>query len=313
MDYIKKISFLTLVFPFVCVVAIAFDGFFYEIYIAILLLVVFLDIDKFFDLFKKQSNLDIKFRENNSGKISAYVLNLEKASERLQQVLPQIEKLGIPYERISAVDGESIQKEKIIDIVDLDAYKSFFKMLPELGTIGCSLSHEKIWKLFLASDNEFALVFEDDVQFEPCVLAKSISSVIDKKNMWDIVAFELKHRGCPVILETLSSESSLVLYLTDVKHSGAYIINRKAAHRLLQKFYPIKMPLDHYFTRSWEFEIRFCGVEPRIVEQKIGKSQIKRGINKKIKLSNIFFRNVSYHVYTATMRAIYNVYCFICK
>jgi glycosyl transferase family 25 len=274
-------------------------------------LIVLFDLDNFFDLFKKQSNLEIEFSENNSGKICAYILNLDRSPERLQYVLPQIKKLGIPYERISSVDGKNIEKEKIASIVDFDAYKNYFKMLPELGTIGCSLSHEKVWKQLLASDNEFALVFEDDIQFSTEALSQTIASLVDRKSRWDIVSFELKHRGFPVTIEKFSPENSLVFYLTDVKHSGAYIINRKAAHKLLQKFYPIKMPLDHYFTRSWEFGIRFCGVEPRIVEQNFGESQIKSGTNRKIALSRVFARNVFYHIYTASMRTIYNFYCFI--
>ena len=36
------------------------------------------------------------------------------------------------------------------------------------------------------------------------------------------------------------------------------------------------MPIDHYFTRSWEFNLRFAGVEPRIVKQTFLESEIAK-------------------------------------
>ncbi|GHU19377.1 hypothetical protein FACS189472_09070 [Alphaproteobacteria bacterium] len=95
------------------------------------------------------------------------VINLERATERLAYVLPNISALAIPYEIVTAVDGRELSQEKIKSIVDTESYQKFFKMLPEPGTVGCSLSHEKALKRFLESDNEFALIFEDDVFFDP--------------------------------------------------------------------------------------------------------------------------------------------------
>ena len=37
--------------------------------------------------------------------------------------------------------------------LDYERFKSYFKMLPERGTIGCSLSHEKALKKFLDKIN----------------------------------------------------------------------------------------------------------------------------------------------------------------
>ncbi|MDR0632370.1 MAG: glycosyltransferase family 25 protein [Holosporaceae bacterium] len=256
-------------------------------------------------IFRKSNNKNCEnFRASNSGKIGVYLINLDRARERLDFVTPQILALDFPINRISAVDGSSLSSEEIESITDLKTYKRIFKTHPEVGTIGCSLSHEKTWRAFLESDNEFAIIFEDDVQFSPAKLREVIESTIEQKSLWDIVNFETKHWGCPVEISKVC-HGRLVLYLTNVTHAGCYMINRRAAHRLLQKFYPIKMPLDHYFTSAWEFGLKFAGVEPRMVFQKFGNSQIKMPSDRKTK--TISATNIIYNIQRAILHFGYNL------
>jgi GR25 family glycosyltransferase involved in LPS biosynthesis len=184
-------------------------------------------------------------------------------------------------------------------------------MFPEPGTVGCSLSHKIAWELFLESADEFAVIFEDDIKFDPQELSETIAAVMEKKHLWDIVGFELNHRGFPLTTAVLSNNKKLVVHLTNVKHAGAYIINRRAARLLLQKFYPIKMPVDHYYTRAWEFGIRFCGVEPRPVMQEFGDSQIKiKQTRERVETLQVMFANFFYNIHTSLMFFWYNFYCF---
>jgi hypothetical protein len=87
------------------------------------------------------------------------------------------------------------------------------------------------------------------------------------------------------------------------------MINRQAAHKLLKKFYPIKMPLDHYFTSAWEFGLKFAGVEPRMVFQKFGDSQIKTYFHGKTKTMST--TNIIYNVHRAILHFGYNLFCLI--
>ena len=127
-----------------------------------------------------------KFTPNSVG---AFLINLDRAPERLEFVKPNIDQLGFPVERISAIDGKLLSKSELHKVCDYKKFKSYFKMLPERGTIGCSLSHEKALKRFLESEYEFALIFEDDVVFNPPELRKCIDKSIEKKNLWDILNF----------------------------------------------------------------------------------------------------------------------------
>ena len=48
------------------------------------------------------------------------------------------------------------------------------------------------------------------------------------------------------------------------------------------------MPIDHYFTRSWELDIKFTGIEnPRLVTQSYGDSDITKLIYSWIQIQHI--------------------------
>lgn len=243
--------------------------------------------------------------------VGAFLINLDRATERFEFVKPHIDQLELPVERVSAVDGNLLSEEEIFKVCDQEQFKKYFKMLPERGTIGCSLSHEKAWKRFLESEYEFALIFEDDVVFNPYELKSCVESAIEKKDLWDILSFELIHDGWPVKVAHLHVDKWLSLYLASVTHSGCYLINRNAAKKFLEKFYPIVMPLDHYITASWEFDIKFAGVEPRIVTQNFGNSQIKTGSVQKIDDLSVKISNAVFNIRRSVAGFLYNLYLFL--
>jgi GR25 family glycosyltransferase involved in LPS biosynthesis len=250
-----------------------------------------------------------EFRPVTSGKVGSYVINLDVAKERWNFVESSVAALGFQVERISAVDGRTLSSKEIESVTNVELYKFFFKMYPEEGTIGCALSHEKAWRAFLESDNEFALICEDDIQFDSKKLREVIDFVLRERESWNIVNFETKHDGFPQRISKYFQGQSLVVYLANVTHAGCYLIDRRAAYELLRKFYPIKMPVDHYLTAAWEFDLKFVGVEPRMVFQKFGDSHIKTLPSKKIRILFVIVVNAIYHVQRAIMHFTYNFFC----
>lgn len=207
----------------------------------------------------------------------AYIINLNRSKERYEYIKDSVKNLGLKVERIEAIDGSTLSVEEISEKVDLKSYKAFLGHLPKLGTIGCSLSHIKVWQTFLESNLEFAVIFEDDVSFDPNEVKTIIEDLTKNSKLWDVAILEIHHTGCPLTIKTLVNNHHLAVYLVAVTHTGAYVINRKAAKNLLEKVLPIKMPIDHYFTRAWELDIKFTGVEnPRIVHQTFGESEIAK-------------------------------------
>ena len=103
-------------------------------------------------------------------------------------------------------------------------------MLPERGTIGCSLSHEKALERFLESEYEFALIFEDDVIFNPHELRECVNRAIEKKDLWDILNFETFHDGFPFKIADLYENKNMSLFI---------IINKFVNEQIIESFFTI--------------------------------------------------------------------------
>ena len=244
----------------------------------------------------------------NKNSVFCYVVNLDRSKERYQKIKPLIDYLNFPYKRFSAVDGSALSDEEFNKLVDFKTYNNLMGHLPKKGTIGCSLSHINIWKEFLKSDYSYALVIEDDVQFAPSDLQQAVKNVLSHKKIWDVCSFELLHHGFPLNIRNIDDHHHLAIYLTNVTHTGCYLISRKAAQNLLKKALPIKIPIDHYFTRGWELDLTFMGVEPRIVKQDENEqSIIESSEREKASLSQFYLKKVMFKIQTPIIHFLYNL------
>lgn len=208
--------------------------------------------------------------------IGAYVINLDRSRERLAFVLPRIEELGVPIERISAVDGRLLSEADIRRVVDLEAYNVYIRHFPDSGTIGCSLSHFRAWEAFLRSSYAYALIFEDDVSFASGKLCSVVNDLTKIPQSWDLVRFDFACNDAPFVLCSLNKDYRLTTYFGTVFCAGAYLINRRAATALCARALPVRMSVDYIFSRGWEFDLKFVGLEPKLVHQTFGDSEIKK-------------------------------------
>jgi glycosyl transferase family 25 len=265
-----------------------------------------------------QTNSSCQLSDTNkvTDGVGVYLINMDRAKERYDNAMKSIPKLNLPTHRISAVDGLALSKTELDTVVDFEAYRQFMGHYPNLGTIGCSLSHLKTWKEFLKSDYEFALIFEDDMGFDGQLLAKVIKELTTNAKLWDIVSFDILHRGLPLTIKKLNNiDEKLSVYLGHILRSGGYLINRNTACKLLEKALPIKMPIDYYFTRSWEFGIKFTGIEPRIVQKTYEGSTIRptpqsRSVEEPEPLGQRLYRAL-YKVQWHVMKFGYNLMIYI--
>lgn len=172
-----------------------------------------------------------------------YCINLKRSTKRRAKMSAELEKLGLPYEFIDAVDGRTLSSDE-----RAAAYSSWhtrFRHGKDLtpGELGCAMSHIKFFQKIIET-NEVGFVLEDDVAF------------------WDgaRAAFEKAEKFLR------EAKGSTLVQLPglerDVKHGkdgqgdfvkvpsamGAYAygINPAAAKLLLKVFTPIKMPIDKY-------------------------------------------------------------------
>ncbi len=173
--------------------------------------------------------------------MNIYLINLDRRHDRLITMHTRLCDLGLEYSRISAVDGTGDAEIGFSDD-QADMTK------PEYA---CYLSHIKVYKAMLESDASHCLVLEDDI-----VMAKDFASLLDDLALHSsrntILRLEVPFQctnGKPVSLGRRSVKKTGAYQInrlySPVFSSGAYVISRDIAERIVQNHSQPKIPIDH--------------------------------------------------------------------
>ncbi len=193
-------------------------------------------------------------------RLHTWVINLDRAPERLARVSAQLETIGMHWTRLAAVDARELRPEQAAAL-DEAAYRRKHGMAPALGELGCYLSHIEVMRALMASSHEFALVLEDDVMLLPSLPAV-LEGLVKCRTRWDVAKLSAVHSGTPVPYLQVAPGHSLAVMLSRCTGSSAYVLNRHAARAYLAGLLPMSLPYDHVFDQSWRFGFKFRLVTP---------------------------------------------------
>ena len=192
--------------------------------------------------------------------LQTWVINLDRAPERLARITTQLQRLGLDFQRIAAVDARALTPAQHAAL-DEAAYRSKHGMTPVLGELGCYLSHVEAMHRFLASDANFALVLEDDVLLHDS-LPGVLRGLMAQPTRWDVAKLSAVHSGTPVGYASVSPGHQLAVMLSRCTGSSAYLMNRHAAQAYADGLLPMSLPYDHVFDQGWRFGLKFRLVTP---------------------------------------------------
>lgn len=199
--------------------------------------------------------------------VPVYLINLERALDRLLTMDRQLSSAGISYERVDAVEGDKLAFPN--DLYDASGYRLRHGKLTNPAEVGCYLNHIECARRFLASQSDHALIFEDDLLL-PDDLPEIISAALAESGSWDILRLSTVNRGKKFIVKQLTSQRGLAVSLTREKGSGAYLINRRAALWLCQALVPMRLPYDIAFDLEYLSGLRGMFVSPIPISQEAG-------------------------------------------
>ncbi len=128
------------------------------------------------------------------------------------------------------------------------------------GEVGVYHAHLDVWRDFLASGADVALVLEDDVVFHPEFRA-ALDAALGARDRWDLLKLN-RIRAKQPIRQGRLGPWSLNAYLGPATGTGAYLITRALAARLLTEMLPITRPFDHELDRIHVHDFRHFGLEP---------------------------------------------------
>jgi glycosyl transferase family 25 len=195
--------------------------------------------------------------------VRTWVINLDRAPDRLARIAAQLDALRMPWTRLSAVDARRFTPEQAAQL-DEAGFRRRHGMTPLPGELGCYLSHVEVMRAFLASDAHIAVVLEDDVKLHP-TLPVAIAALATHAGRWDMVKLSGVHSGTPVAYLDLAAGHRLAVMLSKCTGSSAYAINRRAAAAYLDSargLLPMQLPYDHVFDQGWRFGLKVRMVTP---------------------------------------------------
>lgn len=198
-----------------------------------------------------------------------YVINLKKDVDRYKVVSGALEKLGLSWERVDAVQGSNVNREEHPEVFCGKEYivrhnflsKAILKGSLTNGELGCAMSHLRVYHKLALSGDEGAIILEDD--FVPrenlsYFIEQALKAVPDA----DIIychgairaglrsAFWLRPKKVPltnkVVLRQGIPGFNWFFNRRRRRHMSTvcYWISRKAAMKLLDLGFPVKFESD---------------------------------------------------------------------
>ena len=240
-----------------------------------------------------------------------YLINLKRAKDRRKSVSEYLKNADIEFTILEAVDGKQLSLP--ISSFNETRYKLLHGKRPNLGEIGCYLSHLKALELFIKTDENHALICEDDIEFLPN-LRKIIDNALSSEIYFDLLRLsggsdKKRERGSPIKLAKIQDGYHLAINFTFKPGTGCYLINKKGAKAVLKKLHKISLPIDHALDRDWLIGLKSLTVFPSPVTLKeslhIQNSYIQATKEYKINYFLRLWTVIPYRIFNESLRTLY--------
>ncbi|WDE99161.1 glycosyltransferase family 25 protein [Lentisphaera profundi] len=203
--------------------------------------------------------------------IKTYVLSMEKEIERRASLVCSLKDLGVDYELFDAVDGKQIGEDHPeYHLVNDSSRPDLYKRILNAGEKGCFISHYRLWKKLIDSDDEWMCVLESDAQpmssFKQVLKSLSESGQNTEYVMLNYSKCWPSHFGRHELVDNYN----LVRFANKRTYfTSAYLLRRSGAQKLLDlvKEYKVCMPVDDFITGGrLPKTLNTWAVYPRVVE-----------------------------------------------
>lgn len=194
----------------------------------------------------------------------AYIINLDRTPERWKHMSQAFKEAGIPAVHVPAIDGKKMKLPQ----PDLNGKKfhRYHGRNINVFEVACYLSHLKALQLFLESNDEIAMICEDDL-FLKKECKEVVEAAIANASLWNILRLTGLRVGKACRIKPLTQSYFLTLHWGRLKGAGAYLIDRKAAAIFVRELLPMWLPWDHAMDREWNFGLKALAVAPYPISQ----------------------------------------------
>ncbi len=191
--------------------------------------------------------------------LAVYLINLPRSTDRRRVMEARLADLGLPYMLFPGVDGRA-EWDRLAPTLAFAEFSRRAGREATAGDVGCYHAHLDVWRAFLETKAQVALILEDDVVFHPEFMAAVIEA-LRVSDHWDYLQLN-KIRAKQPVCQAIVGQWRLNAYLGPATGTGAYLITRALALRLLPQMLPIRRMIDHELDCVHVHHFRHLGLEP---------------------------------------------------
>lgn len=180
----------------------------------------------------------------------AYVINMPRSTYRREAMDTMLTGMGIDHEFVTAVDGREMSEEEFLASVQ-DA-NEFTR-----SQAGCALSHIKAYQRILEGEDEFGIVFEDDILItEPNFkqLLQELTPKLDKNKITQLTYYWCREGFLDLLpkangtLKAGKHEYQLCepKEVHGIGRAAAYIISKELCKRMIDFNMPLYAQADSW-------------------------------------------------------------------
>ncbi len=187
---------------------------------------------------------------------------MEQDTIRLDNSRRLFDDAGLPFSRIEAIDGRTLDESRVREVYDERAARRRFKYPLVRAEIGCYLSHVEAWRRIAQGGEPGGFVFEDDFAFngDPAPVMEALSRDDGDWNM--VKLFSIKARPRVVDHRPLTQTHRLSTPYAVPNGLVGYALRREAAARLADQSIPFFRPVDEDHKFFWEKGLKVALVQP---------------------------------------------------
>lgn len=198
-------------------------------------------------------------------KIEAFVISLQRATERHSNVKKILKECPVPGHVVTAVDGYGLSAKDFSNAVSVKRLRPFYPFALRPGEVGVFMSHRKVWQQIIERNLDAGLALEDDISLNPSVFKSSWLLAMQSLPSFDIVKFPVPRRSGGANLQCKPQH----VYSPRLVPLGAtsLLVTRNAAERLLELSKTFDRPVDAFIQMTWLTGLKACVIAPSGVSE----------------------------------------------
>jgi glycosyl transferase family 25 len=219
------------------------------------------------------------------------LINLARSTDRLAACASQLDSYSLPFDRIEAVNGDTLDVYTINELYNFGD-SSYHKHMTR-GELGCYLSHARAWQAIVDEQLDYAVILEDDILLQDDI-QQGLEAIKYIQQPWDVIKLAEAPARRKAVHQIPAGDFSLITYNKVPSRTCAQVVSLSGARKLLATSININRPIDIELQYWWESELNVFGLKPYVVKANHDEiSEIDHNLSRKKAKKSFLKKTVS--------------------